>query len=138
MTQQKRPAWIENAAQAVTEAYFHQQEGVEHAKEGVERAREHVQASGARLKTNIQEGIERAKEFVRADIRQAPLTILNFVEPLGMLGQIGRDEPETWQISFSHYITIRHLGDALPVGLRYNLGSSFRGAYRQPEGRQLL
>ncbi len=52
MTQQKRPEWIDKAAQAVTTFVHHEQEGLE-------RMKENVQSSQAKLKADAQQTQEK-------------------------------------------------------------------------------
>jgi hypothetical protein len=57
MTQQKRPEWVQKAAQAVTALMHQQQQDVEHAKE-------HMQASEARLKTDAHTTQEKIADII--------------------------------------------------------------------------
>ena len=65
MTQQKRPEWIQKAAEAVTAFYHHEQDGAE-------RAKERVQASEAKLKTDVH-----AAEAKAADAREKVANIIH-------------------------------------------------------------
>ena len=61
MSQTDRPEWVEKAAQAVTEWYRQQQEGVEHAKE---QAKTQLQASEIKLKTDSQQVEEKIADII--------------------------------------------------------------------------
>jgi len=63
MAQTKRPEWIEKAAQAATELYYRQQAGAE-------RAKEHLQASEARLKTDVQQTQEKIADIIHRHFQE--------------------------------------------------------------------
>ena len=58
MTQQKRPEWIKKAALAVAAFY------------GAEHAKEHVQASEARLKTDVHQTQEKVADIIHQHFQE--------------------------------------------------------------------
>lgn len=77
MSNEKRPEWIEAAAQAVTELYQHQQEGLQHARESIERGKDQVQA--LEYKT---------KNYLQADLKQTQADALNFRQTQAEIARI--------------------------------------------------
>ncbi len=67
MSNEKRPEWIETAAQAVTELYQHQQDDLREVRESIERGKDQVQSLG-----------DKSKEFLKADLQQTRADVLNF------------------------------------------------------------
>jgi hypothetical protein len=69
MNNEKRPEWIETAAQAVTELYQHQQEGLQHARESIEHGKDQVQSLE-----------NKTKNFLQADLKQTQAEIAEIIQ----------------------------------------------------------
>ena len=77
MRNERRPEWIETAAQAVTELYQHQQEGLQHARESIERGKDQVPSLE-----------NKTKNFLQADLRQTQADALNFRQTQAEIAEI--------------------------------------------------
>ena len=62
MTEQKRPEWIEKAAQAVTEFYYHQQDAVQHVNELVQTDIAKTRADVRHVQGSIRENQARNRD----------------------------------------------------------------------------
>ena len=77
MTQHERPEWIEKAAQAVTEMYYHHQDGMANARDNVQHTKENVAASKVHLKESLQEGADNAESFLQTKVHQTKGDVQN-------------------------------------------------------------
>jgi hypothetical protein len=72
MIDQKRPEWIESAAQAVTELYQR-----EH---NIELAKDQIQSAGEPLTTSLQDGAGHVRGFIQSDVYQTREEIARIIQ----------------------------------------------------------
>nr|WP_309689046.1 hypothetical protein [Armatimonas sp.] len=77
MSNEKRPEWIETAAQAVTELYQRRQESLQLTQESIERGKDQVQSLE-----------DKTKNFFQADLRQKQVDTLNFWQTQAEIAEI--------------------------------------------------